>query len=380
MNFIKQCFDSILIPFKHIINLSFSTGIIPSQLKIAKVVPIYKSGDPRLLNNYRPISLLSNFSKILEKIMYNRLVNHIEHHNLLSNHQFGFRKNHSTIHPMILLDNFISESLNNKNYAIAIFCDLSKAFDTVDHTILISKIKKMGVGGTDLDWFKNYLTGRKQYVYVNGSSSTLREILLGVPQGSILGPLLFLIYINDLPECTTLYSLLFADDATLLARAGSPGELFEIANREFQKITLFFRANRLSINPAKTCYMLFTNNKNVDLSKFNVTIVNNDPNYQNQVKTYNLECISETSKTPAVKFLGLYVAPNLNYKFHVSSIRKKISNALYFLRSAKNTPDKKSLTALYYSLIHSHLIYAIQIWSCCNNELINSLYKLQKKQ
>ncbi len=126
--------------------------------------------------------------------------------------------------------------------------------------------------------------------------------------------------------------------------------------------------------------MVFTNNKNVDLSKFNVTIVNNDPNDQNQVKTYNLECISETSKTPAVKFLGLYVDPNLNYKFHVSTIRKKISNALYFLRSAKNTLDKKSLTALYYSLIHSHLIYAIQIWSCCNNELINSLYKLQKKQ
>ena len=191
MQFIKKCFDTIITPFQHIVNLSLSSGIIPSQFKIAKVIPIFKSGDPRLPNNYRPISLLSNFSKILEKIMYNRLINFIEHHNLLSKHQFGFRKNHSTIHPMVLLDNYISEALNNKNYAIAIYCDLRKAFDTVDHSILISKLRKMGIGGTELKWFVNYLTDRKQFVHIDGKCSSLLNILLGVPQGSILGPLLF---------------------------------------------------------------------------------------------------------------------------------------------------------------------------------------------
>ncbi len=144
MKFIKNCFNYIVNPFLHIVNLSFSTGCFPSQLKVAKVIPILKSGDPRLPNNYRPISLLSNFSKIIEKIMSIRLLNYIEHHNLFSNSQFGFRKNHSTIHPMVLFDNFISDAVNNKKYALAIFCDLRKAFDTVDHSILIQKLEKIG--------------------------------------------------------------------------------------------------------------------------------------------------------------------------------------------------------------------------------------------
>lgn len=168
MKFIKKCFNVIINPFLHIINLSFSTGCIPHQLKLAKVIPIFKSGDPRLPNNYRPISLLSNFSKIIEKVMYIRLSNFLEHHDLLSLSQFGFRTNHSTIHPMILLDNFVTDALNNKKYAMAIFCDLRKAFDTVNHSLLLSKLERMGVRDKELLWFKNYLSGRWQYTVVGG--------------------------------------------------------------------------------------------------------------------------------------------------------------------------------------------------------------------
>ena len=207
-------------------------GYVHNQLKIAKVVPIFKSGDPRLPNNYRPISLLSNFSKIIEKVMHTRLSNFLEHNNLLSMSQFGFRKNHSTIHPMILLDNFVTDALNSKKYAMAIFCDLRKAFDTVNHTILLSKLEKIGIRNRELKWFKNYLSGRRQFVSVNGVCSSFLEVLLGVPQGSILGPLLFLIYINDLPGCSNFFTLLFADDTTLLAKADSPEELYSIANNE----------------------------------------------------------------------------------------------------------------------------------------------------
>ena len=216
-------------------------------------------------------------------------------------------------------------------------------------------------------------------MFIDGKSSTLRDILVGVPQGSILGPLLFLIYINDLPEHSELLSLLFADDTTLLTQADSPEELFDQANREFYKITNYFRKNRLSIHPNKTNFIVFTNNKNVDLTKFNINLNENNPNQQSPLRIHTLTRICTSSEIPAAKFLGLYIDPQLNYKYHVSTIRKKISSALYFMRTAKNLLDKRSLTSLYYSLIHSHLIYAIQVWSSCNNDSMNTLFKLQKR-
>jgi hypothetical protein len=182
------------------------------------VVPIFKSGDKNVMDNYRPISLVSNFSKIIEKIVCNRLTTFLETNNIICNEQFGFRKNHSTVHPMTQFMNFVSNAHNDKEHVIAIYCDLRKAFDTVDHNILFKKLQKIGIRGSELLWFKNYLTGRKQFVHINGTNSSLLDILLGVPQGSILGPILFLIYINDLPLCSALKALLFADDTKLLAK------------------------------------------------------------------------------------------------------------------------------------------------------------------
>ncbi len=230
----------------------------------------------------------------------------------------------------------------------------------------------MGVRGIELQWFRNYLSGRKQFVFVNGKCSTLSDILLGVPQGSILGPLLFLIYINDLPSTTLFYSLLFADDTNLLAKADTLEELFKLANDELTKITLYFNKNRLSLHPDKTNYIVFCGSRTVDLTNYELKIdINNT--------AYNLKRITESSDIPAAKFLGLYIDPSINYKYHISTIRKKISSSLYFMRSARNILSKKSLTSIYYSLIHSHLIYGIQVWSSCNNDYINGLFKLQKK-
>jgi len=240
MFFLKNVINSIITPLHHCVRVSLSTGIVPSQLKIAKVVPIFKSGDHTLMDNYRPISLLNNFSKIYEKVMANRLTSYIEENKLFSPSQYGFRKSHSTIHPLVQFMNTVSSALNKKHHVIAIFCDLRKAFDTVDHKILLKKLKQFGLEGAELEWFRSYLSNRKQFVFFEGKCSSLLEILLGVPQGSILGPLLFLIYINDLPLASSLLSSLFADDTTLSASGPDITELTDFVNAEFQKVNQFF--------------------------------------------------------------------------------------------------------------------------------------------
>ena len=159
-HFIKQMVTSLINPLFHIFNLSFSTGVVPAQLKIAKVIPIFKAGDKSSMDNYRPISLLSSFSKILEKIVALRLMNFLNNNDILSKWQFGFRLGHSTSHPMVHFLNKITDALNNKKHTIAIFCDLKKAFDTCNHNILLAKLKKYGVDGSELDWFQSYLSNR----------------------------------------------------------------------------------------------------------------------------------------------------------------------------------------------------------------------------
>jgi len=165
-------------PLLHVFNLSLMQGIVPQQLKVAKVIPIFKSGEVDCTDNYRPISLLPIFSKILERIVCNRLSTFLDVNNLLSNCQFGFRKDHSTVHPLSQFVNFIAEKLNNKEHALAIFCDIKKAFDCVNHSILIKKLYNLGIRDRELLWFQDYLSNRKQFVYVNGLNSYLTKILI----------------------------------------------------------------------------------------------------------------------------------------------------------------------------------------------------------
>ena len=375
-SFIKQTILSYINPIFHIFNLSFQSGVVPLQFKIAKVIPIFKSGDKSSLDNFRPISLLSVFSKILEKIVALRLLKFFENNNILSKWQFGFRSGHSTSHPMVHFLNKISESLNKKKHTIGIFCDLKKAFDTCDHNILFLKLKKYGIDGVELDWFKSYLTGRKQFVSVKNKSSSLLDISLGVPQGSILGPLLFLIYINDLPLSSSFLTLLFADDTTLLLSHDDINVLTDMVNLEFRNVCEFFRTNRLVLHPDKTNFVIFsrtTIGREVEIFCNN----NND----GQTCAENISIISRVSsadETPAVKFLGVFFDPALNFKFHISKLKTKLSKALYALRMVKNTLNQASLLMLYNSIFHCHLLYAIQIWSCSKSGPINELFKMQK--
>jgi hypothetical protein len=310
----------------------------------------------------------------------NRLTAFLEDNKLISKHQFGFRKKHSTVHPILHLLNEVAEASSRKKFTLAIFCDLRKAFYTCDHTILIKKLNKMGVRGPELQWFTSYLNGRLQFVTINGSDSDQLEINKGVPQGSILGPLLFLIYINDLPECSLLITLLFADDTTLLASGDNLQELILFVNREFQKVVSFFRSHKMALHPKKTKFIVFNANEQL-LSEIdpNVFINSNNENENLESLKVKIERINGNSEEPAIKFLGVYLDSKLNFKYHVSKMCKKIASSLYVINMAKNFLSFTALKSLYFALVHSHFIYGIHVWSAAPQYVINSLEKLQKK-
>jgi len=240
INLLKLISRQIIKPLCDLISLSFSSGVFPEELKISKVIPTHKGGSSEDVNNYRPISLLSIFDKIIEKLMHKRLYEFIQHHNILTSTQFGFRKNLSTSLAIIEITERIRKSMENKKVGCGLFVDLSKAFDTINHKILISKMEHYGIRGVSLNWFKSYLTNRKQCTFINGSSSTTEFIMCGVPQGSVLGPLLFLLYINDLPNISKILDFfLFADDTNIYFEADTFLQLETKMNKELKKKALY---------------------------------------------------------------------------------------------------------------------------------------------
>ena len=269
ISLIKLANKELSIPFTFIYNQSFIQGIVPDILKISRVTPVFKNGITTNAANYRPIAILSPFSKILEKIISDQLNSFLEKI-IFCFHimQFGFRKDYSTELAILEMSDNLKTSIDKKLITCGLFLDFSKAFDTVNHDILLDKLEKYGVRGIAQDWFRSYLHNRYQYVKIGNIESSLRNIICGIPQGSTLGPLLFLLYINDLPNSSTTLSFrLFADDANIFYASKNLKEIETVMNNEFQNILKYCNANKLSINMQKTHFMLIRSSKKTITSK-----------------------------------------------------------------------------------------------------------------
>jgi hypothetical protein len=361
---LKKVSHVIAPPLCYIFNISISTGHIPHQFKVAKVHPIFKSGDISQCNNYRPISVLVTISKILEKIIYKRLIQYLEHKNILYDHQYGFRKGRSTYMPLTLVVDYLHNALDNHEYTVGLFIDLRKAFDTVNHSILLNKLKFYGVRGVPLFWFENYLGNRSQFVSYNNNISSNQNIVCGVPQGSILGPLLFLIYINDIQSVTTLFTLLFADDTSLFLSGKNINQLIASVNVEMGRVNDWFKANRLTLNVDKTKAIIFKPNKISTTDIQNVDIV---------INSCKIDIVDE------FKLLGVILDHKLTWSSHIQYISTKLSKTIGILHRVKNILNKQSLLSIYYALFHSYINYCILIWGKTFKYNLNKINILHKR-
>ena len=318
--------------------MSLERGIVPNAMKLAKVIPIYKGKCKESFTNYRPISLLSNISKILEKVVYKRLLSFLTRCGILYNSQYGFRPNCSTIDAITEFTANVIPALDNNNKCLSVFLDLSKAFDTINHDILLMKLKRYGIRGVALKWFRSYLNQRMQYVSFKGVHSKTGKVEYGVPQGSVLGPLLFILYSNDIPlSLTHSKAILFADDTTVFC-TGS--DLYECINSDLDNLGDWFKANQLSVNPSKTKYILFTKRCGVDDQMHNLYIEG-----------------TILERVPCTTFLGLYIDEHLSWKQHIDHCKKKMSSGIYAMNMAKHILSINHLRTLYYSLVHPYATY-----------------------
>ena len=363
---LKRLKQSITIPLSIIFNKSLEEGIFPDEMKLADVVPLYKNQNRSECTNYRPISLLLTLSKLLEKVVYSRIYTYLEKHEKLYVSQYGFREGHSCKNAVSELVSKVVKGQQEGFYTLALFLDLSKAFDSLEHKVLLKKLERYGLRGTINNWFASYLQNRKMRVKCTTSStgkleySRYQTVNYGTPQGSCLGPLIFIIFTNDLhQQLINTASLLFADDTTLYMTHRNLRYLKWCVEEDMKRLIAWLRANKLTLNLGKTVCVLFQKNG----PRQTITL---------ELDDVHIKSVKE------VKFLGMWLDDYLNWCTHVQKLTLKLTRNLNLLKYSQNMMPKETKKLVYHAHIGSHLQYGLMLWgNRITNEQLNKLQKIQ---
>ena len=323
-----------------IFNKCVEEGVYPDIFKTAEVIPIFKAGSKTDVLNYRPISLLNPFSKLFEKCLYDRFNNFFTLNKIINEKQFGFKRNCSTENAILNTITEVSNNLEQKKSTLSIFLDLRKAFETVDHSLLLHKLRQYGIRGSALELIKSFLNNRMQYVLANGVKSSCRKVTCGIPQGSTLGPLFFVIFINDIFMCSDFKINLFADDAYLSLCDSSIKALEEKANEELIKIDAWIKTNKLALNVTKSTFIVFSKIK-----------------HRRSIKLKIGSNFLEESEE--VKYLGVLLDKNLGWSPQIAKVEKKIASSCWAMSKIKKFSNDKTLKNIYYATIYPHHILYI---------------------
>lgn len=360
---IKICLDELLEPLTVITNEIFASADYPELLKLAKVIPIYKKNDPEDPGNYRPISLLNIINKLVEKHIHKRLFKFVTKHKLLYKYQFGFQPKLSTTLALIEIVQNIQQAIEKGEYTLGIYLDLTKAFDTVDHKILLDKLEHYGIRGHALKLLKSYLSNRKQFTFTNGTKSDTSSIEYGVPQGSVLGPLLFIIYVNDIQYATKENLRLFADDSNMFISDFDPISLKNRTIKALHELIKWFKANKLVINMSKTNYNLFSAmNKNI-------------PPVLNSLKIEN----TQIKRSKTAKYLGVILDEQLIWDGHIDQLRTEMIKIINSFKIIKNFVNGKNKSKLFNAYLSSKVKYGLEVFGQASAAQIKKIQTQQNR-